>query len=109
MEFMVINMINMLEQEFENVCNGNSVQTGAPIEDAPNCDWDEYEHNKEYLEKIDDVIQEAFFKLKGNKGNTEAMIGYVEIQSMFDKRVKELFENELVCPDEVFILKKNFM
>merc|ERR1719420_86699 len=38
-----------------------------------------------------------------------ALLGFVDIQGFFDKRVKKLFEDELVCPDEVTTIKKDYM
>ena len=33
----------------------------------------------------------------------------VDLQAMFDKRVKKLFEEEVRCPGELDQIKKNYM
>merc|ERR1719180_428122 len=40
---------------------------------------------------------------------TETLIGFVDIQAMFDKRVKKLFEDEVRCPAELEQIKKKYM
>ena len=49
------------------------------------------------------------FKSSDDASKIEAIIGFVDIQALFDKRVKKLFENELVCPEEAAFIKKNYM
>ena len=55
---------------------------------------------------MDNVIQKGLFKT-GKK--TETLIGFVDIQAMFDKRVKKLFEDEVRCPAELEQIKKKYM
>jgi len=38
-----------------------------------------------------------------------ALLGFVDIQTLFDARVKKLFEEKLECPGEVQIIKKDYM
>merc|ERR1711970_688609 len=83
-----------------------SPQTG---DDGPNCEWEEYEQTKEYLIKVDEIIQEALFKAKDDSAQMTALLGFVDIQGMYDKRVKKLFEEELVCTEEVKMIKKEYM
>jgi len=40
---------------------------------------------------------------------TTTLLGFVEIQSMFDTRVKKLFEEEVRCPKELDQIKKKYM
>merc|ERR1712013_301579 len=77
--------------------------------EGPKCDWEEYEQTKEYLGKIDEIIQDSLFKDSGEESKLDAILGFVEIQGMLDKRVKKLFEDELTCPDEVSVIKKQYM
>ena len=44
---------------------------------------------------MDDVIQDALFKGNDESARMTALIGFVDIQSMFDGRVKKLFEEKL--------------
>jgi len=101
-------MIKELEELLEKYCGADPVIPPSN-EDGPNCEWEEYEQSKKYLERLDEIIQEAIFKAKEDKDKLKAVLGFVEIQAMFDNRVKKLFEDELVCPDEVTIIKKEYM
>ena len=105
------------------------VEEGDPVrdlgEDGPNCQWEEYQQTKEYLEKVqstflctflyfkafqvDNVIQDNLFKSSDDGSKLDAILGFVDIQSMFDTRVKKLFENELICPEEATFIKKTYM
>merc|ERR1712123_359708 len=65
LEVMVDAMIIQLEELLQQYCGSDEVtpstQTG---DDGPNCEWEEYEQTKEYLIKVDEIIQEALFKAK---------------------------------------------
>jgi len=101
-------MIKELEELLEKYCGADPV-IPPKDEDGPNCEWEEYEQSKNYLEKVDAIIQDAIFKAKEDKDKLQAVLGFVEIQALFDNRVKKLFEEELVCPDEVTVIKKEYM
>ena len=58
---------------------------------------------------MDEIIQDSLFKDSGEDSKLDAILGFVEIQAMLDKRVKKLFEDELACPDEVTVIKKQYM
>ena len=58
---------------------------------------------------MDDVIQEALFKGNDEGARMTALLGFVDIQTLFDARVKKLFEEKLECPGEVQIIKKDYM
>ena len=110
LEVMVDAMITQLEELLQQYC-GSDVIAPVPIngDEGPNCEWEEYEQTKEYLIKVDEIIQEALFKAKDDSAQMTALLGFVDIQGQYDKRVKKLFENELVCPDEVKMIKKEYM
>ena len=107
---MVDAMIDQLEEIIQQYCGSDKV---APVPlneyDGPNCEWEEYEQIKEYLVKVDEVIQESLFKAKDDSAQMTALLGFVDIQGLYDKRVKKLFENELVCPDAVKMIKREYM
>jgi len=110
LEVMVDAMIDQLEEIIQQYCGSDKV---APVplneDDGPNCEWEEYEQTKEYMIKVDEVIQESLFKAKDDSAQMTALLGFVDIQGLYDKRVKKLFENELVCPDEVKMIKREYM
>ena len=47
--------------------------------------------------QVDEVIQDALFKVEDDSAQMTALLGFVDIQGLFDKRVKKLFEDELEC------------
>jgi len=110
LEVMVDAMIIQLEELLQQYCGSDVVTPSTPTgDDGPNCEWEEYEQTKEYLIKVDEIIQEALFKAKDDSAQMTALLGFVDIQGQYDKRVKKLFEDELVCPDEVKMIKKEYM
>merc|ERR1719397_1856934 len=78
-------------------------------DDGPTCEWDEYEETSKYLEKVDEIIQEALFKADKEDAQMTALRGFVDLQRLFDNRVKVLFQNLLTCPAEVDTIKKDYM
>lgn len=111
LEVMVDAMIIQLEELLQQYCGSDEItpSTQTSDDDGPNCEWEEYEQTKEYLIKVDEIIQEALFKAKDDSAQMTALLGFVDIQGQYDKRVKKLFEDELVCPDEVKMIKKEYM
>jgi len=110
LEAMVDAMIKELTEKYEQACGSpaETVRDELPDE-GPNCQWDEYQQTKEYLTKVDEIIQDSLFKVKDDSAQMNALLGFVDIQGEFDKRVKKLFEEELICPDEATFIKKNYM
>ena len=98
-------MIELLEELGKTYCSSSPA---LPPPAESNCQWEEYEQTKEYLIKVDDIIQDALFKAKDDSQMT-ALLGFVDLQGLYDKRVKKLFEDELVCPEEVNKIKKDYM
>merc|ERR1719285_359869 len=78
-------------------------------DDGPTCEWDEYEETSKYLEKVDEIIQEALFKADKEDAQMTALRGFVDLQRLLDNRVKVLFQNLLTCPVEVDKIKKEYM
>ena len=110
LEVMVDAMIIQLEELLQQYCGSDVVTPSTNTgDDGPNCEWEEYEQTKEYLVKVDEIIQESLFKAKDDSAQMTALLGFVDIQGLYDKRVRKLFENELVCPDEVKMIKKEYM
>ena len=56
-----------------------------------------------------EIIQDALFKGSDDAAQMTALLGFVDIQGLFDKRVKTLFEENLVCPEEVQTIKTVYM
>jgi len=102
----VSTMEEVLNMKLEKYCGS---QENARRTVNGNCQWDEYEATKPYLEKLDLIIQENLFKANEEEDKMEALLGFVELQGMLEKRVKVLFENKLACPEEVDVIKKQYM
>jgi len=110
----VIQMVDAMDDQLK-------VKRGEYCDDDPspppttdsNCEWEEYEETRNYLVKVDEVIQESLFKEadegKAAEKKMNTLIGFVDLQAMFDKRVKKLFEEEVRCPGELDQIKKNYM
>jgi len=110
LEVMIGQSITLLEQRLdqESGCEVPPSTTTKP--ELINCDWKEYEQTKKYLERVDLIIQESLFK-DSTSGRMDALLGFVDIQSLLDNRVKELYEDETVksCPNEVTFIKQQYM
>merc|ERR1711892_584139 len=109
LEIMVGTLVELLKQQLENYCAKGNNQKKINQEEGPKCDWEEYVQTKEYLIKVDEIIQDSLFKDPNESSKLDAILGFVEIQGMVDKRVKKLFEDQLVCAEEVSIIKKQYM
>jgi hypothetical protein len=48
--------------------------------DGPNCEWEEYEETRNYLTKVDEIIQNALFKAKETDAQMTALLGFVDVQ-----------------------------
>ena len=104
LEIMVGTLVELLKQQLENYCAKGNNQKRINQEEGPKCDWEEYEQTKEYLIKVDEIIQDSLFKDPNESSKLDAILGFVEIQGMVDQRVKKLFEDQLVCA-----VKKQYM
>merc|ERR1711892_425025 len=109
LEIMVGTLVELLKQQLENYCAKWNNQKIINEEEGPKCDLEEYEQTKEYLIKVDEIIQDSLFKDPNESSKLNAILGFVEIQGMVDQRVKKLFEDQLVCAEEVSIIKKQYM
>merc|ERR1712241_1071903 len=103
----IVLLEEMLSDPEVNECSSSPRLPAAP---PKNCEWNEYEQTKKYLEKVDLTIQESLFK-EGQASRVGALLGFVELQGMLDNRVKELFEDQTVlhCPNEIPFIKKKYM
>jgi len=100
-------MIDQLKELIPQFCGSTTIVT---TKDGPNCEWQEYEFSKSsVLPVVDDIIQTSIFKAKRDSDKRDAIIGLVNLQGVFDDRIKKLFTEELVCPEEVTAIKKTYM
>lgn len=54
---------------------------------------------------IDTIISEDLFKSEEENGRRQAMMGMIELKSAMDDRVRELFQDNLQCKEEVEHIK----
>lgn len=102
---MITTMEDQLKQKLDMACEGGPT-TPPPTTTDTGCEWEEYEHTKEVLELVDETIQNSIFKGK-DKG--QILLGFLQIQEMFDNRVKKLFEDGVQCRDELTKIKTIYM
>jgi len=107
--FMVQAMKEMLNQLLSEYCAGEVVTPKNRPDDGPSCQWEEYEQTGEYINKIDEIIQESLFKPGEDSAKLDAQLGFIEIKKLLDKRVEKLFLDGMVCPDEATTIKKQWM
>lgn len=105
---MIKAMEEQLRMKLSEYCKNVPVE-GPTDPEGPNCEWEEYEKTKEYLVEVDTTIQEGLFKVKEDSDKTKALLGFVKIQEMFDKRVKKLFEDKVQCIGELTFIKEKYM
>jgi len=85
--------------------NNKYCKEGGPIitPGAPSCDLEEINQSYIWIDEIDTVIQGSIFKL-GETDPVEArkatLLGFVTLRSSMEDRVKELYQQNLVCPGE---------
>ena len=104
-------MVSVMDDELKNkrgdYCNNDDT---PPPPSTTNCEWEEYENTKTYLVEVDKTIQENLFKAADSPdAKRDTLLGFVQIQSQFDARVKKLFEDEVRCPEELEQIKKTYM
>lgn len=102
----IVLLEEMLTDPEVNECSS----TPKPPPPPENCEWNEYEQTKLYLERVDQTIQESLFK-NGQASRVGALLAFVQLQGMMDDRVKELYEDQTVlhCPNEIPFIKKKYM
>jgi len=86
--------------------------TAAPLVeegDDNQCDLEEIETAGEWIVEIDTIIAENLFKTGDDdqgEARTKAMLGFVELKSTMEERVRQLFQENLVCTEEVDQIKQ---
>merc|ERR1712142_1190240 len=79
--------------------------------DDNQCDLEEIETTGEWIVEIDTIIAENLFKTGDDdqgEARTKAMLGFVELKSTMEERVRQLFQENLVCTEEVDQIKQYY-
>merc|ERR1711935_413328 len=108
-EVFLMYIIDILRQEIKTKCEGSSSPTINTKGESEDCDREEFENTEDLREKVDNVIQNSLFKVKGDESRVEAILEFVDVQRLIEERVQALFENGMKCPDEVVTLKRFYM
>jgi len=75
----------------------------TPPTDDDTCDLEEIDQSYEWIDEIDSIISEYLFKLAEQdpaQARKDTMLGFVELRAKMEERVKTLYQNNLVCPEE---------
>ena len=102
-------MIAQLERYLIGYCDSENLSSNLALEGKQSCEMKEYAQTKEYITKVDELIQEHLFKISNDSDQVMVVLGFLKIQEMFDKRLRQLFEDKLVCPGEVRTIKNEYM
>ena len=102
-------MMAQLERYLIGYCDSENLPSNLVGEREPSCEMKEYSQTKEYVQNVDELIQEHRFKIPNDTDQVMVVLEFLKIQEMFDERLKKLFEDKLVCPEEVKTIKKEYM
>jgi len=85
--------------------NNKYCKEGGPIitPGAPSCDLEEINQSYIWIDEIDTVISGSIFKLGETdpvQARKDTLLGFVRLRSSMEDRVKELYQQNLVCPGE---------
>ena len=100
-------LIKVFRDKIDTVC-GKVNDDSAQDEDAIiDCEEAEYENAGNFISKIDETLKKAI--ATPAEGKTVLLLGFLDLQSLFNTRVSQLFEDQLCCPQEVESIKKIYM
>merc|ERR1719431_1629482 len=80
--------------------DGPSVGGGVP---TASCELEEIDQSYIWIDDIDKVIADSLFKLAEKdpvEARKETLLGFVTLRSTMEVRVKELYQQNLICPEE---------
>jgi hypothetical protein len=106
---MITAMQGQLDTLHGMYCQDEETPEVIETDDDPQCEWMELEQTKEYLEKVDEIIQESLFKGNDEEARKGAMLGFVDLRKQFDERVTFLFKRGVQCPAELMRIKTEYM
>ena len=100
-------LIKVFRDKIDTAC-GKVNDDSAQDEDAIiDCEEAEYENAGNFISKIDETLKESIGR--PDSGKTVLLLGYLDLQSLFNTRVSQLFEDQLCCQMEVESIKKIYM
>jgi len=94
--------VALLELRSREFCRGEERPTPPP----ETCALQEIEQSSKWIEEIDTIIQENLFKADDPiEARKQALLGFVSLRSLMEERVRDLYKQELACPDEAHQIK----
>ena len=96
-----------MDDKLEIVCGKVESSENINVFHIPDCEQAEYDHASDFISQIDKTLKTRNINTK--EGKTSLMLGYLDLQSMLNTRVSELFMDQLCCPMEVQSIKKIYM
>ena len=99
---------DLVEELMKEYCSAH--ERSENLTDELSCEMEEYEHTKEVIGRIDD-IQDILFNKNSEEARLDAMLGYIDIMKTLEQRIGTIFREETIvrCPDEVTIIKADYM
>jgi len=104
-------MIEAIESALTEMSNEYCSSEPIQQRDRPSneCDQEEILNTRKWISDIDNIISSSIFKLNDDKGRVNAMLGFIELKSNMDDRVRALFTDNLKCREEVEQIKNVYM
>jgi len=109
MNEMVVALNAALLEMRTKYCDSSSQVSIAVTDDDDNkCYLEEIDTAGEWIVEIDQNIATNLFKTGDDQGQarTDAMLGFLELKSNMEERVRQLFQENLVCKEEVDQIKQ---
>lgn len=93
---------DVLTEMREQYCAGGEVIIKTT---ETSCDTEEITQAQEFIVEIDTIIAENIFKKNDEESRRNAMLGIIDLKAVFEERVRKLFNDDLVCEEEVEQIK----
>ena len=91
-----------LDETLDAVCKKEDLSDFLSGSDITNCEDAEYKHATAFLEKIDETLRRS-------QASDTLVLGYLDLASLLNTRVSQLFSKELCCGDEALTIKHSYM
>jgi len=98
----------LLEMRTKYCDSSSQVSITVTDDDDNKCYLEEIDTAGEWIVEIDQNIATNLFKTGDDQGQarTDAMLGFLELKSNMEERVRQLFQENLVCKEEVDQIKQ---
>jgi len=106
-------MITALEAALDEMggkyCS-STPRTLEPTGEDDTCDLEEINKARDFIQEIDDIISENLFKAGDDdvQARRDAMLGIIDLKSLMDDRVRQLYIGEPICHEEVHQIKNTY-